>query len=67
MAALCHLPLRVSLGQNVCFQGTRVWPDVRIRGYLPSSPRGMLGVSKRALNEETEAQESGQPEQSVAR
>lgn len=48
-------------GQRMCeyFQGTRVWPHGGIRGYLPSSPGGLLRVSKRALQKESEAQESG--------
>lgn len=56
-------------GQRMCesFQGTRLCPHVGIRGSLPSSPGGLLGVSKRALQKESEAQESGLPEESEAR
>lgn len=42
------------------------WPRVGIRGYLPPSLRGLLGVSKRALQRKTEAQESDQTERSAA-
>lgn len=44
--------------ENVCFEGTRVWPHVGICDSLPSSPRGLLRVSKRAQQEEAEAKKS---------
>lgn len=51
-----------------CFPGARVWPHVgpMERGYLPFSLGALLRVSKRALQKESEAQESGQPEEGEA-
>lgn len=48
--------LAVLLGQNVSFQGSGVGPHVGIRVEVPSPPRGMLGVLKRALSKEAGSQ-----------
>lgn len=42
------------------------WPYAGIRDYFSSSLRELLGMSKRVLQEEIEAQESGQTEEREA-